>query len=87
MLLLSCIAGEHVKEVEGDAILKGLRTLSMLFLMFVSLQVGPWGCSDLTGDNLVPAESGIFTEKVRIKREETFSGHGLGLLGLLLHLT
>jgi hypothetical protein len=47
--------------------------------MFIPLQIGPWGCSDLTGDNLVPVELGIFAEKVCIKQEETFSGRGLGL--------
>ncbi len=37
VLLLGCIVREHVKEMEGDAILKGLHTLSMLFLVFVPL--------------------------------------------------
>ena len=66
-LLLSCIIGEHVEKVEGDAILKGLHTLFTLFLMFVSLKIGTWGCSDLTGNILVPVESGVFAEKVPIK--------------------
>ena len=34
-LLFSSIAGEHVQEVEGDAILKGLQTLATPFQMFV----------------------------------------------------
>ncbi len=72
--------------MDGDAILKGLHILAMLFLVFIPLKVSLRGCSDLTGDNLVPVESGICAEKVCIKQEETFSSHGLGLLGLLLFL-
>jgi hypothetical protein len=63
----SLVAGEHVQKVEGDAILKGLHTLATLFLMFISLKIGPRGCFNLAGDNLVPMESGIFAEKVCIK--------------------
>ncbi len=36
-LLFGCIAGEHIEEVEGDAILKELHTLNTLFLVFVPL--------------------------------------------------
>jgi hypothetical protein len=36
-LLYGCITGEHVKEVEGDTILKGLHTLTTLFFVFVPL--------------------------------------------------
>ena len=37
MLLFGCIIGEHVEEVEGDAIPKGLHTLAMLFLVLIPL--------------------------------------------------
>jgi hypothetical protein len=83
-LLLGCITGEHVKKVEGDAVLEGLHTLSMLLGVLVPLKIGPRSCSNLTGDNLVPAKSGIFAEKVRIEQEEPFSGRSLGLFSPLL---
>jgi hypothetical protein len=83
-LLLGSVAWEHVKKVEGDAVLEGPHTLSMLLGVLVPLKIGPWGCSDLAGDNLVPAESGVFAEKIRIKREEPFSRRGMGLFSRLL---
>jgi hypothetical protein len=36
-LLFGCITGEHIAEVEGDAILKGLHTLTTFFLVFIPL--------------------------------------------------
>ncbi len=52
--------------MEGDAVLEGLYTLSVLVGVLVPLKIGPRGCSDLTGDNLVPTESGVFAEEVDI---------------------
>jgi hypothetical protein len=36
-LLFGCITGEHIEEMEGDVILKGLHTLTMFFLVLVPL--------------------------------------------------